>query len=92
MAELNARAEDPSLWNDPQKAQEVMRKRQDLDTRISGIRNVEQALKDNAELIEMGEAEVLENGTVPRAWCFHTVCEEHFEHDRYAERDLARLR
>jgi len=34
-----------------------MRKRQDLDNRISGIRKVEQALKDNAELIEMGEAE-----------------------------------
>ncbi len=34
-----------------------MRKRQDLDNRISGILKVEQALKDNAELIEMGEAE-----------------------------------
>jgi len=34
-----------------------MRKRQDLDNRISGILKVQQALKDNAELIEMGEAE-----------------------------------
>jgi len=34
-----------------------MRKRQDLDNRISGILKIEQALKDNAELIEMGEAE-----------------------------------
>jgi peptide chain release factor 2 len=34
-----------------------MRKRQDLDNRISGILKVRQALKDNAELIEMGEAE-----------------------------------
>ncbi|MDP8998149.1 MAG: peptide chain release factor 2 [Pseudomonadota bacterium] len=57
LAELNAKAEDSSLWNDPQKAQEVMRKRQDLDNRISGILKIEQALKDNAELIEMGEAE-----------------------------------
>ena len=57
LAELNAKAEDSTLWNDPQKAQEVMRKRQDLDNRISGILKIEQALKDNAELIEMGEAE-----------------------------------
>jgi peptide chain release factor 2 len=34
-----------------------MRKRQDLDNRINGILKIEQALKDNAELIEMGEAE-----------------------------------
>jgi peptide chain release factor 2 len=34
-----------------------MRKRQDLEKRIDGIRRVETALKDNAELIEMGEAE-----------------------------------
>ncbi|MBG1231905.1 peptide chain release factor 2 [Aestuariivirga litoralis] len=57
LAELNAKAEDSSLWNDPQKAQEVMRKRQDLDNRINGLLKVEQALKDNVELIEMGEAE-----------------------------------
>ena len=34
-----------------------MRKRQDLDNRISGILKIEQTLKDNVELIEMGEAE-----------------------------------
>jgi peptide chain release factor 2 len=45
------------LWNDPQKAQDVMRKRQDLDDRISGIIKLEQAIADNADLIEMGEAE-----------------------------------
>jgi peptide chain release factor 2 len=54
---LNAKAEDSSLWNDPQKAQEVMRKRQDLDNRINGILRIEQTIADNVELIEMGEAE-----------------------------------
>ena len=34
-----------------------MRKRQDLDNRISGILKIEQAVKDNADLVEMGEAE-----------------------------------
>ncbi len=57
LAELNAKAEDPKLWDDPQKAQDVMRRRQDLETRINGILKVEQAISDNSELIEMGEAE-----------------------------------
>lgn len=35
----------------------MMRRRQDLDNRISAIRRIEQAIADNRELIEMGEAE-----------------------------------
>ncbi|MCA3572488.1 MAG: peptide chain release factor 2 [Aestuariivirga sp.] len=57
LAELNAKSEDPSIWNDPQKAQEIMRKRQDLDSRIRMIRELEQSIADNTELIEMGEME-----------------------------------
>lgn len=34
-----------------------MRRRQDLENRISAIRRIEQAIADNRELIEMGEAE-----------------------------------
>ncbi len=34
-----------------------MRRRQDLDNRISSIRRIEQAIADNSELIAMGEAE-----------------------------------
>lgn len=36
-----------------------------------------------------GEVEILENGVVPRAWCYDTVFEEEFWHLRYADRDLA---
>ncbi len=57
MAELNARAEDPSIWSDPQKAQEVMRKRQDLDSRIKSVLRLEQTIADNSELIALGEIE-----------------------------------
>ncbi|MGE0005919.1 MAG: peptide chain release factor 2 [Parvibaculaceae bacterium] len=57
LAELNARAEDPALWNDPQAAQDVMRKRQDLESRIKLVRRLEQTIEDNAGLIELGEAE-----------------------------------
>ncbi len=35
----------------------MMRRRQDLDNRISAIRRIEQSIADNRELIEMGEAE-----------------------------------
>ncbi len=37
------------------------------------------------------EVEVLENGTVTVHDCVFTVLEEEFEHDRYADRDLAVL-
>ncbi|MFO1089408.1 MAG: peptide chain release factor 2 [Hyphomicrobiales bacterium] len=57
LAELNARTEDPALWNDPEKAQEVMRKRQDLDQRINTVLKLERGISDNVDLIEMGEAE-----------------------------------
>jgi len=35
----------------------MMRRRQDLENRISAIRRIEQSIADNRELIEMGEAE-----------------------------------
>lgn len=55
--ELNARVEDPSLWNDQKKAQEVMRERTRLDTAISATRAIETEKKDTIELIEMAEEE-----------------------------------
>jgi hypothetical protein len=55
--ELNARVEDPTLWNDAKKAQEVMRERRRLDESISATRAIETELNDTAELIEMAEAE-----------------------------------
>jgi len=57
LAELNARAEDPSLWNDPQKAQDVMRRRQDLDNRINLVLRLERSISDNVDMIDLGEAE-----------------------------------
>jgi peptide chain release factor 2 len=54
---LNAKSEDPNLWNDPQKAQDIMRKRQDLDGRISSVLRLEQTIEDNVGLIELGEIE-----------------------------------
>ncbi|MCW5711771.1 peptide chain release factor 2 [Shinella yambaruensis] len=54
---LNNKAEDPTLWNDAQEAQKLMRERQQLDEGINGVKAIEQQLKDNVELIELGEEE-----------------------------------
>ncbi|MEL7469354.1 MAG: peptide chain release factor 2 [Pseudomonadota bacterium] len=57
LEEMNARAEDPELWNDPANAQKVMRERQKLADGVDGYKVLAQGLADNVELIEMGEAE-----------------------------------
>ncbi len=53
--ELNARSEDPGLWDDPAKAQKVMRERQRLADSIDAYRALAQELDDNRELVELGE-------------------------------------
>ncbi|WP_417424046.1 peptide chain release factor 2 [Hoeflea sp.] len=54
---LNAKAEDPTIWDDPQEAQNLMRERQQLDDSINGLKRLEAQLADNLVLIEMGEEE-----------------------------------
>lgn len=55
--ELNARVEDPTLWDNPREAQDVMRERRRLDESITATRAIERELADTSELIEMAEAE-----------------------------------
>lgn len=55
--QLNARVEDPTLWDDAKGAQEVMRERRRLDEAIGATRAIERELADTVELIEMAEAE-----------------------------------
>ena len=55
--ELNARVEDPTLWDDPKAAQDVMRERRRLDEAIGATRAIESEMADTVELIEMAEAE-----------------------------------
>ena len=57
LAELNAKVEDPSLWNDSKAAQEVMRERRRLDEAIGATRAIEQEMADTVELADMAEAE-----------------------------------
>ena len=55
--ELNARVEDPTLWDDPKAAQDVMRERRRLDQAIGATKAIERELADTIELMEMAEAE-----------------------------------
>jgi peptide chain release factor 2 len=57
LGELNAKVEDPSLWNDPKAAQDVMRERRRLEQAIGATQKIESELKDTVELIEMAEME-----------------------------------
>jgi len=50
-------AEDPGFWNDPRKAQKLMRERQQLEVGLSSQTKFETDLSDTAELIELGEGE-----------------------------------
>jgi peptide chain release factor 2 len=65
--ELNARVEDPALWNDAKAAQEVMRERRRLDEAIGATRAIEKELAGTVELIELadaeGDAELADEGT-----------------------------
>jgi peptide chain release factor 2 len=55
--ELNARVEDPTLWDNPKQAQEVMRERRRLEEAITATRAIERELGDTAELMELAETE-----------------------------------
>lgn len=57
LEEFNAMIEDPTLWDDPERAQKLMRDRQGLMDGIEGIEALERDTSDNVEMIEMGEME-----------------------------------
>lgn len=57
LEEFNAMTEDPDLWNNPEKAQKLMRDRQALLDAVEGYKALEQGLSDSIELIELGEME-----------------------------------
>ena len=57
LEELNARVEDPTLWDDPKAAQDLMRERRRIEEAMSATRAIERELADTSELIEMAESE-----------------------------------
>ncbi|WP_114520058.1 peptide chain release factor 2 [Altererythrobacter sp. ZODW24] len=55
--ELNARVEDPTLWDDPKAAEAVMRERRRLEAAVGTVREISSEMSDAVEFVEMGEAE-----------------------------------
>jgi len=55
--ELNARVEDPTLWDDPKQAQAIMREQKRLESAIGTVNTISSEMADAIEFVEMGEAE-----------------------------------
>ena len=55
--ELDARVQDPALWNDPKEAQAISREQKRLESAIGTVREISQEMKDAVEFIELGDAE-----------------------------------
>jgi len=59
---VNAALEDPAVWNDPKKAQELGKEKKQLDGVVLVIQDLERELSDNLELYEMSKEEGDEPG------------------------------
>ena len=57
LEELDARVQDPTLWDDPKQAQAITQEQKRLETAINTVREIESEMADAVEFVEMGEAE-----------------------------------
>ena len=55
--ELNARVQDPTLWDDPKEAQKISREQKQLESAVDTVNTISSEMADAVEFIEMGEAE-----------------------------------
>ena len=55
--ELNARVEDPTLWDDPAQAQAVSRERSQLADKVEAVRAIERELRDAVDYAELADEE-----------------------------------
>ena len=57
LEEVSGLMEDPNLWNDPEKAQELGREKNSLSTIVGKFKSVDQSFEDIATLEEMAGEE-----------------------------------
>ncbi|MBE1162815.1 peptide chain release factor 2 [Dyella acidiphila] len=57
LEEVSRELENPNVWDDPPRAQELGRERARLDTIVSGIDRISSGLADAGELLEMAAAD-----------------------------------
>ncbi|HCY16966.1 MAG TPA: peptide chain release factor 2 [Curvibacter sp.] len=59
---VNASLEDPAVWNDPKRAQELGKEKKSLDDVVVTLDSLTSELSDNSELYEMSKEEGDESG------------------------------
>ena len=62
LEEINRELEDPKIWDNPERAQELGRERAKLDAAVGTLDRIATGLKDVNELLELVEAENDEHG------------------------------
>ena len=64
MSELDALAEDPSFWNDPERARKVLKEKAQLDDTVKGMDQLVDDLEEAEMALELGEDDddLLEEG------------------------------
>jgi len=55
--ELDARVQDPDLWNDPKQAQAISREQKQLKDAVETVHEISSEMSDAVEFVEMGDAE-----------------------------------
>jgi len=55
--ELNAKVQDPTLWDNPKQAQAISREQKNLETAVNTVNEIAAEMADAVEFIELGEAE-----------------------------------
>jgi peptide chain release factor 2 len=55
--ELNARVEDPTLWDDAEQAQATMRERNRLAAQVEAVQSIERGVRDAVEFAELADME-----------------------------------
>ena len=61
LEEFNALSENPTFWSDPKKAQKLMQERQFLIDQLETHKNLRSELRENIDLIELAELEIVFN-------------------------------
>ena len=57
LVEVQRELEDPAIWNNPEKAQNLGKERAQLEAVVVNIKLIENALKDSAELFDLAAEE-----------------------------------
>ncbi len=57
LEEVNLELEDPAVWNQPERAQALGKERSALEKIVLGLDEIDQALADSAELLQLADAE-----------------------------------